>query len=213
MKGRFGEQFVVNIGGRNAKHYGEARPIADVVAKAMLAAQRKSGPSSPFVGKNGGLTGSMEAFLEAWRDHGVTSVPVLTPELDTPEYAPPVARDNSRKLIKKDNTDRLAEIIKHPKNRVVIVTAGGTGTLEEICAVLCENEFRIKWSQQASGEPFPMLVAGDTAVTLWRPILQQVFRQLDDTHPLVERLTTFISTEYSEKGFLFDELVRILCDP
>lgn len=207
------EQFIVNIGGRNDRHYAETRPIAEAVAQGMRAAQEKLGNSAKLFGKNGGLTGSMQAFGEAYEAQGIDWVPVLTPELDKREYSPAIARNNPRKLVMRNNTERLAEIIKNSANTLLIVTTGGTGTLEEISSALSENEFRIKWPKEATGKPYPIRVVGDAAVGQWRPILQQVFSQLSDTHPLVERSLLFISIEYIEKGFLAEEIARITRDP
>jgi predicted Rossmann-fold nucleotide-binding protein len=206
------ERYVVNIGGRSKRHYDEAQPIAEAAAEGVARAQQALGSSLALVGKNGGLGGSMEAFGEAYKAKGIQWVPVLTSELDCPEYAPLVARSNPHKKIEGSNTQRLETIIKHRLNKLLVVTAGGSGTLEELAAAICEIEWRIKWPKEALAEPFRILIAGDEAVRMWRPVLQAVFCQLADTHPLVERSLLYVSTEYVGKGLLVEEVFRALTD-
>lgn len=200
------EQYVVNIGGRNEDHYNETRAIAMTVADAVKETQDKLGESVTLVGKNGGLGGCMKAFGEAYEENQIPWISVLTKELDMPEHAPRIARENPKKIIARNNADRLHTIVQHSANRLLLVTKGGSGTLEELASAICHNEWIIKWGTDTA--PAKILIVGDMAIRQWRPILQQVFTQLTDTHPYVERQMLFLSTEYVGKGLLRDEIVK-----
>jgi len=206
------QRFIVNIGGRSKDHYIETLKIAEVVADAVREAQNELGRKVELTGKNGGLTGSMKAFGKAYEKKGIPWIPVLTEKLDTPKYAPKIARKNPRKITADDNTQRLGTIVKHEDNKLLIVTSGGSGTLEEVAAAICEIEWRIKWSKETQADPFHILVAGDVAVKMWRPILQAVFLQLADTHPYVERRVIYFPCEYIKKGLLGQKIKTILAD-
>ena len=206
------KRFVVNIGGRSDDHYKEARRIAVAVTDAVVKAQKKLGKKVQLIGKNGGLGGSMKAFGDEYKNQQIPWVPVLTKKLDKAAYAPKVARKNPRKKIEPNNTQRLDTIVRHKHNRVLVVTSGGSGTLEELTAAICEIEWRIKWPKEAQAEPFHILVAGDVAVKMWRPILQTVFQQLADTHPYVERHIAYFPSEYIKKGLFGQEIKNILAD-
>lgn len=200
------EHYIVNIGGRSESHYHESRELATVAIRAIQDAQETLGDSMRLLGKNGGLGGCMRAFGEAYEAQKIPWIPVLTEDLDTPEYAPEIARKNVRKTIEKNTTDRLTTIVKHPNNAFLLVTCGGSGTLEELASMICHNEWIIKWGHHAT--PVRILIIGDPAIQQWRPLLQQVFTQLADTHPNVEKQLSYLSTNYM--NLLYDEIVNVL---
>lgn len=202
-------RFVVNIGGRSVQHYKFSLSIARAVAKTVKMVQEKC-PHVSFRGKNGGLGGCMEAFTEAYDKLGIPCVTVLTPELDSFQYAPDISRYNKYKIVEPDTTARLANIIKHRHNRLLIVASGGSGTLEELSAAICENEWRIKWCSKIGIKPFRILVVGDEAIKQWQPIIQEIFKQLTDTHPSVEKFITYIPSEYVKNRFLDSEVESCL---